>query len=92
MMKQNNINSAISTISIYVGEDGKLHFVDSEGADTVLNFSGSKTVSVTTRVVCGPLTATATTIIDGSTVNSTSCSTPGDASTNSNSATTSVTV
>lgn len=36
----------------YVGEDGKLHFVDSEGADTVLNFSSYKinTVSGGTSV------------------------------------------
>ena len=36
----NEINSNLSNINVYVGEDdGKLHFVDSEGADSVLPFS-----------------------------------------------------
>ena len=36
----NSLNDDISTINIYVGEeDGKLHFIDSAGADTVLNFN-----------------------------------------------------
>lgn len=35
----NEINSNLSVISIYVGSDGKLHFVDAGGADTTLNFS-----------------------------------------------------
>ncbi len=33
------INSNISGIRTYVGTDGKIHFVDGAGADTVLNFS-----------------------------------------------------
>ena len=33
------INSNASKIKTYVGTDGKLHFVDSAGADTALNFS-----------------------------------------------------
>ena len=33
------INSNISGIRTYVGEDGKIHFVDAGGADTALNFS-----------------------------------------------------
>ena len=35
------INSNASKIKTYVGSDGKLHFVDSAGADSVLNFSAS---------------------------------------------------
>ena len=35
------INDETNNINVYVGEDGKLHFVDKEGADTVLNFSSS---------------------------------------------------
>ena len=87
-----NTNTAISKISIYIGEDGKLHFVNSKGEDIVLDFSATKTVSVTTSVICSPLTATARTSIDGETINSTSCSTPGDSSTHSNSNTVSVSV
>ena len=33
------INSKVSTVKTYVGTDGKIHFVDSAGADTALNFS-----------------------------------------------------
>ena len=33
------LNDETNNINIYVGEDGKLHFVDKDGADTVLNFS-----------------------------------------------------
>ena len=33
------LNSNIANVNIYVGEDSKLHFVDSEGADSVLPFS-----------------------------------------------------
>ena len=85
-----NTNTAVSKISIYIGEDGKLHFVNSKGEDTVLDFSATKTVSVTTSVICSPLTATARTSIDNKPINSTSCSTPGDSSTHSNSNTVSV--
>lgn len=35
------IYSRLTNISVYVGEDGKLHFRDSEGADSVLNFSSN---------------------------------------------------
>lgn len=38
-----DINLA-NNIKVYVGTDGKLHFVDSAGADTVLNFSNSNIV------------------------------------------------
>lgn len=34
------LNDSLTQVKTYVGEDGKLHFVDSAGADTVLNFSG----------------------------------------------------
>lgn len=40
-VRSGGINTRLTNISIYVGEDGKLHFRDSEGADSVLNFSGS---------------------------------------------------
>ena len=33
-----NTNTNISKIKTYVGSDGKLHFVDSEGADTIIPF------------------------------------------------------
>lgn len=36
------LNDSLKTVKTYVGEDGKLHFVDSEGADSVLPFSGFK--------------------------------------------------
>lgn len=36
------LNDKISKINTYVGDDGKLHFVNGEGADTVLPFSESK--------------------------------------------------
>ena len=40
-----NINNSISKIKVYVGSDGKLHFINSGGADTVLNFNSSRTAS-----------------------------------------------
>lgn len=36
------INSDLSKVKVYVGNDGKLHFVNSGGADTALNFSSGK--------------------------------------------------
>lgn len=36
------INQSLTNINTYVGEDGKLHFVDSTGADSVLPFSNLK--------------------------------------------------
>ena len=44
------INSNVTKIKTYVGTDGKLHFVDSVGADTVLPFSNggsTKTYTIT---------------------------------------------
>lgn len=90
MDKANQLSSDITKIDVYVAEDGKLHFVNSKGEDVELDTQ--KTLTVTTRVSASPLTATATTLIDGSQVNTTSCSTPGDSSTHSNSNTTTVTV
>ena len=41
------INSNAAKIKTYVGSDGKLHFVDSAGADTALNFSkGTNSIKV----------------------------------------------
>jgi hypothetical protein len=34
------LNKNIQNVNVHVGDDGKLHFVDSAGADTVLPFSG----------------------------------------------------
>lgn len=34
----NTLNSNIGNISVYVGDDGKIHFKNSAGADTALNF------------------------------------------------------
>lgn len=36
------VSQSLTNINVNVGEDGKLHFVDSTGADTVLPFSGLK--------------------------------------------------
>ena len=33
------LNSSLSGINVYVGDDKKIHFVDSEGADSVLPFN-----------------------------------------------------
>lgn len=40
--KIQGINQSLTNINVNVGEDGKLHFVDSTGADTVLPFSNLK--------------------------------------------------
>ena len=41
------ITQSLTNVRTYVGEDGKLHFVDSQGADTVLPFSsGYKEVAI----------------------------------------------
>ena len=42
------LNDETNNIKVYVSEDGKLHFVDKDGADTVLNFnSGVKELTFT---------------------------------------------
>ena len=38
------LNGNLNNINVYVGEDGKLHFTDKEGADTVLNFKANPEV------------------------------------------------
>lgn len=40
------INSSLSGIDVYVGDDKKLHFVDSAGADSVLPFSNKAELQV----------------------------------------------
>lgn len=37
-----HLNSSLSKVKTYVGEDGKLHFIDSAGADTALPFSNNE--------------------------------------------------
>lgn len=86
------LGTKVSRINIYVGADKKLHFVNSEGVDTALPFETQKQISVVTSVRAAPLTATATTSINGTQVASVSCPTPGDESTHSNSTSTVVTV
>lgn len=39
------LNDKVSKVRTYVGSDGKLHFVDASGADTVLNFSSAKEIT-----------------------------------------------
>lgn len=38
------LNSNIGRVNVYVGEDSKLHFVNKDGADSVLPFSSGKKV------------------------------------------------
>ena len=38
------INSNVSNVNVYVGSDGKIHFKNSAGADTALNFNKGDTV------------------------------------------------
>ena len=40
------LNGNLDNINVYVGEDSKLHFVNKAGADTALNFSSVKDVSL----------------------------------------------
>lgn len=42
----NATNEAVNSINIYVGEDKKLHFVNGDGADSVLPFSGGARYSI----------------------------------------------
>ena len=60
MDKANQINSDLAKVKVYVGGDGKLHFVNSGGADSVLPFSrtasGSEYVGDAGRIItinCG---------------------------------------
>ena len=43
-----NIPDDTAKINVYVGDDGKLHFVDSEGADSVLPFSSGGGIKLLT--------------------------------------------
>ena len=40
------LNSNVTNVKTYVGTDGKLHFVNSAGADTALNFSSNKPMTI----------------------------------------------
>lgn len=40
------LNNNLSKVRIYVGSDGKLHFVNSAGADTVLPFSSGEMIHI----------------------------------------------
>ena len=58
--KVEELNNNLTNINVYVGEDEKLHFIDSTGADSVLPFSDifeQNNVSVnkntTVRIDCG---------------------------------------
>lgn len=44
------LSSEIKTVNVYVGSDGKLHFVNSGGADSVLPFSQKATITFTTEL------------------------------------------
>ena len=44
------LNSNAAKIKTYVGSDGKIHFVDSAGADTALNFSSGGVVNSVTGI------------------------------------------
>lgn len=42
----NQLNDNIRKVNVYVGDDGKLHFVDSMGADSELPFNGSRDLNI----------------------------------------------
>lgn len=46
MDKANQLSSELDRVNVYVGSDGKLHFVNSGGADTALPFRGSGTAYI----------------------------------------------
>ena len=50
MDKANQLSSEIKTVNVYVGSDGKLHFVNSGGADSVLPFSQKATITFKTEL------------------------------------------
>lgn len=43
------LNNSLTKVKTYVGSDGKLHFTDASGADSVLPFSNIKIVNGTFR-------------------------------------------
>lgn len=45
-----NVSTAADNINLYVGDDGKLHWVNKAGADSALNFSSGKYVVKTFNV------------------------------------------
>lgn len=59
----NEINNSLSQVKTYVGEDGKLHFVDSAGADTVLPFSGGGDMTAVVTFTSNPTGAAGYTTI-----------------------------
>ena len=40
-----SVSSQVGNINVYVSNDGKLHYVDKDGADTALNFSSNPRIS-----------------------------------------------
>lgn len=50
------LDESLNKVRAYVDEDGKLHFVDSEGADTVLPFSGGWEDAVLVQSYSSPIT------------------------------------
>ena len=50
MLLSSRLISEIKTVNVYVGSDGKLHFVNSGGADSVLPFSQKATITFKTEL------------------------------------------
>ena len=86
------LNSNLSQIQIYVGDDDKLHFIDKDGADTALNFTPKKTITVSTYINSWTWRCYAVTSINGKEVCRVETTNPGDTSTNSNTNTVSTTI
>lgn len=47
MDKSNELSRDLRRVNVYVGGDGKMHFVNSGGADSVLNFNKGKLYTIT---------------------------------------------
>ena len=86
------LNQNLSQIQIYVGDDDKLHFIDKDGADTALNFTPKKTITVSTYINSWTWRCYAVTSINGKEVCRVETTNPGDTSTNSNTNTVSTTI
>lgn len=56
------LNSDLGNINVYVGEDKKLHFVDKDGADSVLPFSSGKSAE---EIYNGSITTATTLTVEG---------------------------
>lgn len=80
----NNINQDFAQINIYVGDDGKLHFVDKDGADTVLNFTPKKAITVSTYINSWAWRCYAITSINGNEICRVETTNPSDESTHQN--------